>query len=74
MNRMLGRCSAMAASSASGEGFSSGSVAAPMPNGNNSRPPSPNVNASGGLPANRSSRKAFSVDFGQQSQMARTSR
>ena len=43
--------------------FSSSSVAAPTRSGNSSSPPSPNVNASGGLPVKRSSGVARSVEL-----------
>ena len=50
------------------------SVAAPIRSGNSSRPPRPNVNASGGLPVKRSSGTARSVERGKQSQTAIRSR
>ena len=74
MNSTDARCAAIAASSASGAGLSMSSVAAPMRSGNSSRPPSPNVNASGGLPVKISSGVARSIERGQQSHAASTSR
>ena len=74
MNSTVGRCFSTTSSSASGDGRSTSSVAAPIRSGKSSSPPSPNVNASGGLPVNTSSGVAFSVCFGQQSHAAITSR
>jgi hypothetical protein len=74
VNSTLARCAVIAASSASGAAFSRSSVAAPIDSGNSKRPPSPNVNASGGLPVKRSSGLAFRVERGQQSQAAIASR
>jgi hypothetical protein len=73
MNKTVARCSTIAGK-ASGDAFSSSNVAAPTRNGNSSNPPSPNVNASGGLPVKRSSAVARGVGRGQQSHAARTSR
>ena len=47
-------CVEIASSSSDGPAFSSKSVAAPAQTGKSSMPPSPNVNASGGLPQKRS--------------------
>ena len=74
MNSTLAPFCAIAPSSVSGDGRSTSSVEAPMRSGNSSRPPSPNVNASGGLPVNTSSAVAFSIDLGQQSHAASRSR
>ena len=74
VNSTVARCCAIAGSSCSGDGRSTNSVAAPMRIGNSSNPPRPNVNASGGLPVNRSSAVARNVLRGQQSQAAMTSR
>ena len=74
MKHTLARHCAIAASSTSGVAFSSSTVLAPIDNGNNSRPPSPNVKASGGLPMKRSSAVARSTCGGQQAHAAITSR
>ena len=74
VNNTVARCLATASSNASGAGRSTSNVDAPMRIGNSKSPPSPNVNASGGLPVKRSSAVARSVLRGQQSQAAMTSR
>ena len=73
-NRIVTWYAAIACSSASADVFSSSNVAAPARSGKSSRPPSPNVKASGGLPVKMSSGVARSTDRGQQSQLAITSR
>ena len=65
---------AIAAGSASGVAFSISTVDAPTDIGNSSRPPRPNVNASGGLPMNTSSGAGLSTWRGQQAQAAIRSR
>ncbi|RYP44512.1 hypothetical protein DL770_011481 [Monosporascus sp. CRB-9-2] len=57
-----------------GDAFSSSTVDAPTLIGNSSRPPSPNVNAIGGLPMKMSSARGLSTCGGQHVQMARMSR
>ena len=74
VNSTVARCSAIAGSSASGAGRSIRSVEAPIRSGNSKSPPSPNVNASGGLPVNTSSAPARSIAGGQQSHAAIRSR
>ena len=74
MNSTVGACAAIASSSASGAGRSISSVAAPTRSGKSRSPPSPKVNASGGLPTKTSSGVAASVDRGKQSDAAITSR
>ena len=64
----------MASSSCVGPAFSSSTVEAPTLIGNNSRPPRPKVNPSGGLPMNTSSAEGLSTCGGQQAQIAITSR
>ena len=54
MNGMVILYLAMASSSSSGPAFSSSTVEAPIRSGNSTRPPSPNVKASGGEPVKRS--------------------
>ena len=70
----VARYDPIAAASASGPAFSTRTQAAPMLIGNNSRPPSPKVNASGGLPMKTSLGAARSTCRGQQAQAAITSR
>jgi len=67
-------CVRMASRSASGEGFSTSSVDAPMLIGNSRSPPRPKVNASGGLPQKTSSARARSTCGGKHLQIAITSR
>ena len=74
MKHTLARQCAIAANKTSGVAFSSSTVLAPMASGNSSRPPSPNVKASGGLPMKRSSAFGRSTCGGQQAQAAITSR
>ncbi len=74
VNRTVARCFAIAGSRNSGAGRSTSSVAAPIDSGKSRSPPNPNVNASGGLPVNRSSGEALSVERGKQAQAATTSR
>ncbi len=54
MKQMVAPSLPMAASRSSGAGLSSRTVEAPMRSGNSTRPPSPNVKASGGEPMKRS--------------------
>ena len=67
-------CSAIASASRSGVARSSNRVAAPARNGKISSAPSPKVNASGGVPTNRSSGVGFSTCFENVSATASTSR
>ena len=68
MKQTVARYEAIAAGSASGDGFSSSTVDAPTDSGNSSSPPSPKVKASGGLPMKTSSRVGRSTWRGQQAQ------
>ena len=61
MDSTVTPCSAIASASSAGLAFSSSRLAAPTRSGNSSSAPSPNVNASGGVPANRSSGTGFST-------------
>lgn len=64
----------IASSRSGGEAFSSRTTCAPTLIGNSVSPPSPKVNASGGLPMNTSSAVAFNTCGGKHTQLAITSR
>ncbi len=64
----------MASASSAGVAFSSNSTDAPARSGNTSRPPSPNVNASGGVPVKISVGRGWTTCLENVSAMARTSR
>jgi len=73
VNSTVAPYAGMASSSSGGVAFSSSTVLAPMDSGNSSRPPSPKVKPSGGLPMKTSSAFARSTCFGQHRQIAITS-
>ncbi len=67
-------CSAMCRASSAGVAFSMSSVEAPTRSGKTTRPPSPNVKASGGVPVNTSSGVGRSTCVENVSAFASTSR
>ncbi len=74
MNSTVAPKARMPSTRSLGEAFSSSTVDAPTLIGNSSRPPSPKVNAIGGLPMKMSSGRGRSTCGGQQAQIAITSR
>jgi len=71
---MVARCAAMACINGSGASFSSRTVLARAHSGKHSRPPSPNVNASGGVPMKTSLACGLRQWRGKISHIAMTSR
>ena len=67
-------CSAIRSASSSGVAFSTSRELAPTRSGKTTSPPSPNVNASGGVPMNTSSAVGFSTCLENVSALASTSR
>jgi hypothetical protein len=74
VKQTVARWATIASSRSGGPAFSSSTVDAPMCIGNTVWPPSPKVNASGGLPMKTSSGAARSTWVGKHTQLAITSR